>query len=77
MCVCDRVVILNSMLNVILIFFLSFLKMFVMVWENIMNLQRRCLWGGMKSLAKIFWVNWNDLCKLKSNRGSNEGGIFV
>jgi hypothetical protein len=41
-----RVVLLNSVLNSIPIFFLSYLKMPVKVWKLIVGLQRRFLWGG-------------------------------
>jgi hypothetical protein len=40
-----RVVLLNSVLNSIPIFFLSYLKMPTKVWKLIVGLQRRFLWG--------------------------------
>jgi hypothetical protein len=40
-----RVVLLNSVLNSIPIFFLSYLKMPTKVWKLIVELQRRFLWG--------------------------------
>lgn len=54
-----RVILLNFVLNVIPIFFLSYMKMSVNVWKKIVNIQRRFLWGGLKEESKISWVKWH------------------
>ena len=41
-----RIVLLNSVLNSIPIFFLSFMKMPLKVWGRIVRIQREFLWGG-------------------------------
>ncbi|PNX84009.1 ribonuclease H [Trifolium pratense] len=67
-----RVVLLNSVLAAIPIFYLSLFKMPVGVWKKIIRLQRRFLWGGAAGASKIPWVNWQDVCRSKK-----EGGLGV
>jgi hypothetical protein len=50
-----RVVLLNSVLAVIPIFYLSLFRMPVGVWKNLVRLQRRFLWGGAAGASKISW----------------------
>ncbi|GAU45474.1 hypothetical protein TSUD_190930 [Trifolium subterraneum] len=51
-----RIVLLNSVLNAIPIFYLSYLKMSVQVWKMIRRLQREFLWGGQRGKTCISWV---------------------
>ncbi|GAU29855.1 hypothetical protein TSUD_379450 [Trifolium subterraneum] len=67
-----RVVLLNSVLAAIPIFYLSLFKMPVGVWKKLVGLQRRFLWGGAAGASKISWVNWLDICRPKK-----EGGLGV
>jgi hypothetical protein len=67
-----RVVLLNSVLAVIPIFYLSLFRMPVGVWKNLVRLQRRFLWGGAAGNSKINWVRWQDVCRSK-----REGGLGV
>lgn len=60
-----RIVLLNSVLNSIPIFYLSFLKLSARVWRKIVIIQRQFLWGG----NKISWVKWTRVCQPKSNCG--------
>jgi hypothetical protein len=64
-----RIVLLNSVLNAIPIFYLSFLKLPVQVWKRIVRIQREFLWGGVGGGKKISWVNWETVCQSKSNGG--------
>jgi hypothetical protein len=48
-----RIVLLNSVLNSIPVFYLSFLKMSVQVWRRIVRLQREFLWGGVGGGRKL------------------------
>lgn len=57
---------INFLLNVIPIFFMSFLEMLVEVWKKLVQIQRRFLWGGVKGESKISWVSWVDICKSNS-----------
>jgi hypothetical protein len=41
-----RIILLNAVLNVIPIFYLSFLKVPIQVWKIIKRIQREFLWGG-------------------------------
>jgi len=67
-----RVVLLNYVLNSILMYYLSVMKMPVVVWQKIVRLQREFLWGGIKRRKSIPWVSWSVVCKPKC-----EGGLGV
>lgn len=60
-----RVALLNSVLNFIHVFFLSFMKMLVSMWRKLVDLQRYFLWRGSKGGTKVVWVKWVDVCKAK------------
>jgi hypothetical protein len=64
-----RIVLINSVLNSIPIFHLSFLKLPNKVWKKIVRIQREFLWGGVKGGKKINWVKWSVVCKEKNNGG--------
>ncbi|GAU51438.1 hypothetical protein TSUD_413380, partial [Trifolium subterraneum] len=53
-----RVVLINSVLAAIPIFYLSFLKLPNCVWKSIVKIQRNFLWGGVVGgSSKIPWLN--------------------
>jgi hypothetical protein len=62
-------VLINSVLNSIPIYYLSFMKMPVVVWKKIVRLQREFLWGGVGGGKKINWVKWMSVCKRKEDGG--------
>ncbi|MCH96040.1 RNA-directed DNA polymerase (Reverse transcriptase), partial [Trifolium medium] len=64
-----RIVLINSVLNAIPIFFLSFLKAPATVIKKIVRIQREFLWGGVKGGRKISWVSWKEVCKPKCQGG--------
>jgi hypothetical protein len=47
------------------IFYLSFLKIPILVWKKIRRIQREFLWGGKGSRKKISWVKWDVVCQSK------------
>jgi len=60
------IVLLNSVLNSIPIFSLSFFKM----PAKVVGLQRRFLWGAVRSdQNKICWVKWSKICQPKAKGG--------
>jgi hypothetical protein len=67
-----RIVLLNSMLNSVPIFYSYFLKMPAKVVKQIVRIQRNFLWGGVMGGRKICWVKWKNVCKPK-----NKGGLRV
>lgn len=67
-----RIVLLNSVLNSIPIFYLSFMRMPVIVWKKLIRIQREFLWGGVSGGKKISWVKWSTVCQPKE-----EGGLGV
>lgn len=58
-----RIILLNSVLNSLPIFYLSFLKMPVQVCKKVVRIQREFLWGGVRGGKKINWVKWNSVCQ--------------
>jgi hypothetical protein len=67
-----RIVLINSVLNSIPIFFMSFLKMPSQVVKTVVRIQREFLWGGVRGGRKISWLSWKMVCKEK-----REGGLGV
>ena len=72
-----RIVLLNTVLNAIPIFFLSFLKMPTQVWRRVVRIQREFLWGGVGRGKKISWVKWDLVCQPKRNGGVGVKDIRV
>jgi hypothetical protein len=64
-----RIVLLNSVLNAIPVFYLSFLKLPVLVWKKIRRIQREFLWGGRRGRTKISWIKWDTVCLPKAKGG--------
>lgn len=54
-----KVILINSMLNGILVFFLSYLKMLMKVWKKLIRIHRRFFWGWVKEISKVLWVRWS------------------
>ncbi|KAK2444918.1 hypothetical protein QL285_015908 [Trifolium repens] len=67
-----RIVLINAVLNALPIFFLSYLKMPVKVWREVVKIQRNFLWGGLANRRKLCWVKWSAICKPKK-----EGGLGI
>jgi hypothetical protein len=64
-----RLVLLNSVLNSIPIFYLSFMRMPVQVIKKVTRIQRDFLWGGVNGGWKLSWVKWRVVCQDKKNGG--------
>ncbi|MCH92906.1 putative non-LTR retroelement reverse transcriptase, partial [Trifolium medium] len=64
-----RLVLINSVLNSIQVFFLSFMKMPVHVLKKVTRIQREFLWGGVKGGKKLCWIKWRVVCQDKSRGG--------
>lgn len=60
-----RIVLLNSVLNSIPTYFLSFMRIPVSVKKSVISIRRKLLWGGVMEGKKIPWVKWLDVCKPK------------
>jgi hypothetical protein len=52
-----RIVLINAVLNSLPIFFLSFIKIPVKVWREVVCIQRNFIWGGLSSKNKKCWVS--------------------
>jgi len=64
-----RIVLLNSVLNAIPIFYLSFLKIPAKVVKRVIQIQREFLWEGVRGGQKACWVNWRKVCQPRSKGG--------
>jgi len=64
-----RIVLLNSVLNAIPIFYLSYLKISEKVVKEVECIQREFLWGGVRGGRKICWVKWRRVCQPRSKGG--------
>jgi hypothetical protein len=64
-----RIILLNAVLNAIPIFYLSFLKIPMLVWKKVCRIQREFLWGCKGGRARISWVKWDTVCKPKKLGG--------
>nr|KYP55770.1 Putative ribonuclease H protein At1g65750 family [Cajanus cajan] len=67
-----RVTLINSVLNVMPIHFLSFFKAPNSVIKEIVTIQRAFLWRGVNDGSKIPLVKWEMVCKSKV-----EGGLGI
>jgi hypothetical protein len=72
-----RIVLLNSVLNAIPIFYLSFLKIPVQVWKQVRRIQREFLWGGRRGRKRISWIKWDVICLPKKKGGLGVRDIRV
>jgi hypothetical protein len=64
-----HIVLLNSVLNSIPIFYLSYMKIPVHVWKQVRRIQREFLWGCRGCRKKINWVKWEVVCLSKKKGG--------
>lgn len=60
-----RVVLINVVLNVILIYTLSFYKAPKKVLKEIIKIQNNFLWSSTEQRKSIHWVNWTKVCTSK------------
>lgn len=67
-----RVTLINSVLNSLPIFFMSFYKAPRNVIKTLVSIQRNFLWGGCGEKRKIAWVKWDEVCLTK-----NVGGLGI
>jgi hypothetical protein len=72
-----RLVLINSVLNSIPIFYLSFLKMPEQVVKKITRIQREFLWGGVNGGKKVCWVKWKVVCRDKKSGGLGVRNIKI
>lgn len=67
-----RATLINSTLNTIHIFSLSFYRVPIRVRKELENIQQNFLWGGSDLKRKVHWVSWRLICNHK-----DEGGLGV
>jgi hypothetical protein len=67
-----RIVVINAVLNSLPIFFLSYMKMPVKVWREVVKIQRKFFWGGLVQSRRMCWIKWLAICKPKK-----EGGLGI
>jgi exonuclease III len=64
-----KLVLINSVLNSIPIFYMSYMKMPVQVRKKVVRIQRDFLWGGVNGKKKLSWVKWKVVCQDKKKGG--------
>jgi hypothetical protein len=64
-----RLVLINSVLNSIPIFYMSLMRMPVQVRKKVIKIQRDFLWGGVNGNKKLSWVKWKVVCREKKKGG--------
>ena len=64
-----RVCLINSILNVLPLFFFSFFKIPMVVLSKLVSLQRNFLWGSESDNRKIAWVSLEKICLPKESGG--------
>ena len=67
-----RVTLINSVLNALPIYLLSFFKLPQRIADRLVSLQRNFMWGGEHDQKKIPWVKWDVICLHKK-----EGGLGI
>ncbi|XP_058742136.1 uncharacterized protein LOC131614590 [Vicia villosa] len=70
--IAGKVVLINSVLNMIPIYSLSFYKAPSKVLKEIKSMQSKFLWNGRDDKKSIHWVGWNTVCKT-----CEQGGLGV
>lgn len=62
-----RLVMINSVLNSMPLYTISFYKAPCKVINQINDIQSRFLWGGSEIKNKVHWVSWENVCVAKQN----------
>jgi hypothetical protein len=68
-CLGGRIMLINAVLSALPILYLSFMKIPVQVWKEVVKIQRSFLWGGLSKKSRNCWVKWDDICKPKKEAG--------
>ncbi|CAJ2643768.1 unnamed protein product [Trifolium pratense] len=64
-----RLTLINSVLSSLPLYFFSFFKAPSCVLKELVNIQRKFLWGGSSNTKKICWVSWDTICLPKDRGG--------
>ena len=64
-----RLILINSVLSSIPLYYFSFYKVPIWVIQRIDRIRRRFLWGGSENLNKIPLIKWDAVCLKKSHGG--------
>ncbi|GLU06807.1 hypothetical protein SLE2022_238000 [Rubroshorea leprosula] len=64
-----RLILLNSVLSALPIFYMSLFLLPNVVLAEMIRIQRNFLWGGTGLNKKISWVKWDHVCSAKAKGG--------
>ncbi|GKV27657.1 hypothetical protein SLEP1_g36796 [Rubroshorea leprosula] len=64
-----RLILLNSVLSTLPIFYMSLYSLPKSVLVELTRIQRSFLWGGAELNKKISWVKWEHVCQAKAKGG--------
>ena len=62
-------ILINSVLTSIPIYFLSFFRVPKKVENKLVRIQRKFLWDGASEQNKIAWIRWETVCLPKEDGG--------
>jgi len=60
-----EICLIKSVITSVLLFYLSIFKVPGSIYQSIINIQQKFLWGWGKEKRPISWVSWEDVCKPK------------
>lgn len=63
-----RIVLVNSILSSLPLYFFSFYRVPKIVLRQLVRLQRSFLWSGWEEGHKVAWVRWEEVCQPKEKR---------
>ncbi|GKV46852.1 hypothetical protein SLEP1_g53813 [Rubroshorea leprosula] len=64
-----RLILLNSVLSALPLFYMFLYLLPKSVLEELIRIQRNFLWGGTRTNKKISWVKWENVCRAKAKGG--------
>lgn len=64
-----RLCLINSVLTLLPIFFLSFFRDPKGILRSATRIMKNFLWGGSKSASKIAWIKWDKVCRPRKAGG--------
>lgn len=64
-----RVILINSILTSIPLYFLSFYKTPKKIAHEIFSIQRNFFWSGSNDVRKTCWIGWDKICLSKKGSG--------
>lgn len=75
--IAGRICLINSVLNAIPIYYLSFYKAHSKIIKEIRVIQAKFLWNGSENKNSIHWMCWDTVCKSRKECGLGVKNIEI